>query len=384
MTKKFEVAIVGGGPAGATCAYELAKAGINVAIFDHSHPREKPCGGGLPKRFFNDFDLPKGVKKRIINWIIVEDQNGHKVKLYQKFGGVTMMRKEFDHALFKKTKKAGTFCIDKRVIEVGYKNGKWVVKTKGKEYEADFLVGADGCLSIVRNYVLGGIGKKYLAHAVGYHIPHSKSDMKKKFEDAIEFYFLGKPYLKKGYIWIFPKLDFVTVGLMTNLGTSEIRGSLEKFIKTHHAAKKILLPDKISIHSHLIPFVNSTKFYDLPTSGENWVLIGDAAGHVNPITGEGIYYAMMGGKLAAKAYLENDITKYETYWRKKFGPDLYWGSRMQSIFYDMRLLGIILKIAKRSPTMREILADIIAVREPYGDILNVVPKFIKSLFEAII
>jgi len=378
--KKFEVVIVGGGPAGSTCGYELAKAGVDVAIFDHSHPREKPCGGALPRRFFDDFEVPKGVPKRTINWIIVEDQHGHKVRLYQKFGGATIMRKNFDHALFKKAEKASALCIDKQVIDIKKKNDGWIIKTKNKKYEAKFLVGADGCPSLVRRYVLDDIPKEHLAHAVGYHIFHDGIYLKKKFENAIELYFLGKPYVQGGYIWIFPKLDYVTVGLGTMLGTADIRQSLETFIETHHAAKRIIMPEKISLHSHIIPLANSPSFYNLPTTGKDWVLIGDAAGHVNPITGEGIYYAMMGGRLAAKAYLEGNISRYEEYWRKKYGGNLYWGARMKNIFYNPKIIDIVIEMGKRSEAMREILADVIASRVPYDKlILRKLPKILPKI-----
>jgi geranylgeranyl reductase family protein len=378
--KNFEVVIVGGGPAGSTCGYELAKAGVDVAIFDHSHPREKPCGGALAGRFFDDFEVPKGVSKRIIDWIILEDQHGHRVRLYQKFGGVTIMRREFDHKLFKKAQKAGALCVDKRVTDIEEKGGYWIIKTKKRKYKTKFLVGADGCPSRVRRYVVGDISKEHLSHGIGYHIPHDGRYLKRKFENAIELYFLGKPYVQRGYMWIFPKQDYVTVGLGTMLGTAHLRQSLRVFIKNHPAAKRILMPEKISLHSHLIPFANSPSFYNHPTTGKKWVLIGDAAGHVNPITGEGIYYAMMGGRLAAKAYLEGNISAYEKYWREKYGGDLYWGTRLKNIFYNPKVIGIAIKMGNRSQAMREILADVIGSRVKYNVlVLRKLPKMLPKI-----
>ncbi|MBN2042382.1 MAG: geranylgeranyl reductase family protein [Candidatus Aenigmarchaeota archaeon] len=382
MGKKFDVIIVGGGPAGSTCAYYLAKSGAKVALFDDSHPREKPCGGGVPKRFFDDFEVPEHVPSRVIDWIIVEDQHGHMVKLPQKFGGVTIMRRDFDHSLFLKAKKSGAVCIEERVISVQEKDG-WIVKTGKGTYECDLLVGADGYPSLVRRTIMGEIPRKQLALAAGYHIPHDTVHMKKRFEDAIELYFLGEPYVKTGYVWIFPKLDYVTVGMGTALGSKNIKRSLDRFVRTHPAARRIIMPDKVDLHSHMIPLANSPRFFDLPTSGKNWVLIGDSAGHVNPITGEGIYYAMMGGKLAAKAYLEGDVKKYERYWRKEYGGDMYWGSRLKNFFYKPKVIDIAIEIGKRSDTMRDILADVIASRVSYDRLIfaKIPVSLAKIIFE---
>ncbi len=378
---RLEVAIVGGGPAGSTSGYELAKAGVDVAIFDHSHPREKPCGGALPRRFFNDFCIPKGVSKRIIDCIIVENEDGHRVHLFQKFGGATIMRRQFDYALLRKARNIGALHYDEQVTKLLKDGNFWIVETKKKKYKTKLLIGADGCPSIVRRYVIGDIPKQHLAHAVGYHIPHSAKYLDSEFGNAIELYFLGKPYVEGGYIWIFPKINYITVGLGKALGPSSIKHSLDKFINTYPSAKRILFPEKAMPHSHLLPFIDSPDFFNLPTTGHNWILIGDAAGHVNPITGEGIYYAMMGAKLAAEAFLEGDIFKFEKYWRNKYGGDLYWGARLKKIFFNPNVIHYAIEMSKYSEEIKEILADIIASRVKYDDlVLKKIPKLLPKIF----
>jgi geranylgeranyl reductase len=378
-----EVAVVGGGPAGSVCASELAKNGTDVILFDHSHPREKLCGGAISGSHIKEFKLPNNIIDRFIDWIIVENQHGHLVKLYEKNGGIVLMRKKLDYYLFQKAKTDGAKQIKKRVIDFKQERKKWILKTFNKKYKVKFLVGADGCPSLIRRKLLGDIPKEHLAHCVGYHIPHSRNHIEDKFGDAIELYFLGKPYVDLGYIWIFPKLDFVTVGLGAKLGNIQINKSLENFIKMHPKTKRLIFPQKTVLHSHLLPFVSSPHFYDLPTSGLNWVLIGDAAGHVNPITGEGIYYAMKGGKLAAKAYLENDIKLFEKYWRYNYGGDMYYGARFHNLFYNPRIMDIAINIGNKSSTMRKILADIIATRVPYDKLFKkkIFTSFPRIIFE---
>jgi len=383
--KYYEVAVVGGGPAGSVCASELARNGVNVVIFDHSHPREKLCGGAISGRHLKELKIPDNVIEREINWIIVEDQHGHNVKLYERKGGIVLMREKLDYYLFQKSKDDGAKQIKERVISFKKKKNKWILKTNKSVYKSNFLVGADGCPSLIRKKFLGDIPKEHLAHCVSYHIPHKKSHIEKKFGDSIELYFLGEPYVDLGYIWIFPKIEFVTVGLGTKLGSSQIQESLKNFIHDHPKTKRLILPKEITLYSHLLPFISSSDFYKDPITGKDWVLIGDAAGHVNPLTGEGIYYAMKGGKLAAKAYLNENIYFFETYWREEYGGDLYYGSKFRDLFYNPRLIDIVINIGNKSSKMCEILADIIATRVPYDKLFK--RKLLLSLprifFEAI-
>ncbi len=386
MIEKFEVAIVGGGPAGSTCAYELARAGVNVALFDHSHPREKPCGGAISGRIFDELKISENVIERRINWLILESPNGQRVKISHKNAGILVMRKKFDYWLLKRAIKIGAKHIKENVTNVVFKKNVWNIKTNKGTYTSRFLVGADGVNSLVRKTVSNPIPKKHMGHCVGYHITHKSEYIDGAFIDALELYFLGQPYVSIGYAWIFPKFEHITVGIGSKLGTSKLKDFLEYFLKTHSAANRIIKPKKAEIHSYLVPAVSNSKFFDLPTTGKNWVLIGDAAGHVNPVTGEGIYYAIAGGKLAANAYLEGNIQLYEKYWRKKYGEDLYWGLKIQMIFYHKNLLNFSIKIAEKSLEMRKILSEIIVPRKySYKKIfLLLLPlKFPKIIFESI-
>lgn len=366
--EEHEVAIVGAGPAGSVCAKELAKAGVDVALFDHSHPREKPCGGAIPARIFNDFKIPKEIIEREIHYIILGDDNGNYARIPQKKGGIVVLRKKFDHYWLKEAVKAGAKFYDEKVNQVE-KGKEWTLKTSKRTVKAKTLIGADGANSIVRKAVLGPIPKEHLSHGIFYHIKHSKRYMKEKFEDAIELHFIGKPHIEFGYFWIFPKLDVVNVGIASRLGTSHLKEILDKFLREHERAKRINLNDKIETFAHLIPSAASPKFFDLPTTGQNWTLIGDAAGHVNPITGEGIFYAMTDGKLSAKAYLEGDLSLFENYWRKNYGSDMYLGSRLKKFVYNQSIITRLIKAASKDRVINSIMGDMIACRQPYNKLL---------------
>ncbi|MEM0475631.1 MAG: geranylgeranyl reductase family protein [Candidatus Norongarragalinales archaeon] len=360
----FDVVVVGGGPAGSTCAEFLGKGGLRTALFDHSHPREKPCGGGVTNKAIAEFKIPKSLAERVTEKIIIESPSGDSVELSSPGGGMLVMREKFDAFLLERAKKKAAFFPEK-VLSVSRKGREWVVSTAKRKVYCSYLVGADGVNSLVRKTVYQPIPKNLLAQCVGYHIPMPREQVEALFPAAIELYFHSTRNAC-GYFWIFPKQRTVTVGTGLRLGTTGIKEMVDDFIASHPAAKRLAKPMSHHLHAHLIPFVNKASFYDEPTTGDTWVLIGDAAGHVCPLTGEGIAFAMLGGKLAAEAIVEGDLKRFEKKWRGRYGSFLYWGARFQNFFYSPRLLSLSVKLAKKSETMREFLRDVTEANESYG------------------
>jgi len=123
-------------------------------------------------------------------------------------------------------------------------------------------------------------------------------------------------------------LDIISIGVGSKLGTPGISEKLKLLIKCHEKTGRFTPRKNEKFMAYTLPFISNSNFYAMPTSGKNWILVGDAAGHVNAINGEGIYYAMKGGKLAAKAVIEGEINAYEKYWRDAFGSDLYMAAKM--------------------------------------------------------
>ena len=380
-----EVAIVGGGPAGSSCASELAKNGVDTILFDHSHPREKPCGGAITQRIFEDFEIPKNVIEKYVDWLILESPSGHRVEIHSDNLGIVVMRKKFDYFLFSQAKKL-IETVEEKVIDVKKDGIYWHIKTTGNNFKAKILIGADGCPSLIRGKVFKPIPKEFLGQTFGYHIPHKKEHINKKFKNSLELYLIGKPYLERGYVWIFPKSDCITVGIGSKLGTSQLKERLHLFLNKNPSAKRIIFPEKIKPHSHLVPFISDSSFFTERSSGKNWILIGDAAGHVNPITAEGIYYAMKGGKLAAKAIVNGNLEYYEKLWRADFGPDLFYGAKLQNLFYNTFFLDRVIRLSQKSKEIQDIITDIIASRVSYDKLfkrkifLNLPSIIVKSLF----
>jgi geranylgeranyl reductase len=286
----IQVGIVGAGPAGSTCAQVLGEAGVKVAIFDHSHPREKPCGGFLEDRVVEEFEIPKALLENEVKWSLTERFKLRTNLLFEP-SQFLVSRKDFDYYLLQRAlKNSSVTFFDEKVDQVIEEKDNWILRTNsGKRVKVKFLVGADGCPSLVRSDVYKPIPQEFLAMTVGYDLSCSSDYLEKNFaKNTVEVYY-SRQYLKKeGFIWIFPKKTTVNVGIGSRESGSKLKQALDTFVSLHPAGKR-LKNLKGRFFAHLIPAIWVKNFFDLPCSGNNWALIGDAAGHVNPIGGLGIY-----------------------------------------------------------------------------------------------
>jgi geranylgeranyl reductase family protein len=323
---RTEVIIVGGGPAGAYCAFELAKRGIYPLIFDHSHPREKPCGGVISTSVIQKFPFVEKFYSKCsgstfgdFNIITCTDIQ---VVANQKKGGFCIKRKCFDWGILKKARQNGAIFIKEKVTKIHKKRKFWLVETEKGLYSAKILVGADGVLSLVRKNTIGQISKENLAQTFGYITTSIK-------KNEVTMKYMG--YIP-GYIWILPGNNYSNIGIGSELkyGGRLLKKLLDNFIGDYYPNLQI-----ISQYAGLLPSAKNPNFFrDKPCAGENWILVGDAAGHVDPISGGGILYALWGGKLAAEAIVNNDPKSYDLKWRKEFGELLENYCENKPSFYD--------------------------------------------------
>jgi geranylgeranyl reductase family protein len=323
-----EVAIVGGGPAGAYCAYNLAENGIYPIIFDHSHPREKPCGGmisplaqeALP--FLKKLPI-EHIRRKIINLI---SPSGHKFSVILKRKEIICVsRLEFDQFLLDMALNRGAKLVKERVIDLERKGSLWKIKTSKNVYLAEKLVGADGVNSIVRRKVIAPLDKTDKGICCGYLVEGLENE-------DICFHFL--PH-RKGYIWVIPRKKNTSIGIgCTEIEhSSGLRKELDLFIRRCYPKIKML-----SKWTASIPNIKSVKILYIQTAGPTWVLIGDAAGRVHPISGEGLLYALVSGEFAAEAISKNNMLLYETLWRQGYGLKLLLATKLRKWIYKRLVL----------------------------------------------
>jgi geranylgeranyl reductase family protein len=342
-----DIIIVGGGPAGAYLGWLLAKQGLQPIILDHSHPREKPCGGGISVLAIDKFPFLKDVpepKNIDFNFGLISP-GGFSVMTSGKKGSWSLSRLIMDKYILDNAIECGCRFIPEKVIDVNQKDNIWKVKTKNAEFKARILIGADGVNSIVRKKIIGPIPKEHLGLCYGCFAVSNKKEQT----------YIKYLKNKKGYAWCFPRHDHLSIGVGTSsFNTKEIKSLFNEFKLTYYPDIKIL-----STWGAIIPNIKNDSFFKIPCSGNNWLLIGDAAGHVDSVTGEGITYALWSAELAAKAIKNKNLKSFDDLWRKQYGKTLSESCKMRDIFYNPWLADTSIKLAAKSETFSLFLYDIL-------------------------
>jgi geranylgeranyl diphosphate/geranylgeranyl-bacteriochlorophyllide a reductase len=294
----FDVVVIGGGPAGATAANDLAKAGRSVCLLDRAG-RIKPCGGAIPPQAMRDFDLPESVLANRVSSARMISPSDRKVDMPIQNGYVGLVdREHFDEWLRARaaesgaTRRTGTFEKIERDTDgtaiVVYRPGQGRNDSPSEKVRARAVIGADGANSFVgKHYVPGYETVKYVS---AYHeILRTPPD----FDGSrCDVYYQGD-ISPDFYGWVFPHGDTISVGVGTAVPGFSLRAACTEL------SRRAGLADAEILRREGAPIpLEPLKCWD---NGRDILLAGDAAGVVAPASGEGIYYAMMGGRLAAQA-----------------------------------------------------------------------------------
>jgi geranylgeranyl reductase len=313
----YDLVVVGGGPSGATAAHDAAKAGYRVALLDRAG-RIKPCGGAIPPRCVRDFDIPAELLVARVFSARIISPTDRKVDMPIPNSYVGMVdREHFDEWLRERAGQAGAdrhTGTYESITRDGY--GTAIVNYTEKDgtpgiLRARCVIGADGALSKVARDTVRGSDK--MPYVFAYHeIIKSPENSEAEFgKDRCDVYYNGK-LSPDFYAWVFPHGSTTSVGTgSANKGFS-LKGSVAELRK-----QAGLNGETIRREGAPIP-LKPLKRWD---NGRDVVLAGDAAGVVAPASGEGIYYAMLGGRLAADAamaYLRTGDARELAGARKRF------------------------------------------------------------------
>jgi geranylgeranyl reductase family protein len=354
----FDVAIVGAGPAGSRAAFHLARGGARVALIDDSHPREKPCGGGITARALVGSSvaaMSDGVPIESARFAHLD--RDATVRLGDPDGRLRLAvasRRSFDGRLVEMAREAGADLLPARTLDIERTSDGWRLTTRGEPVTARFLIGADGPASLVRRRVATPLGRRDLSIAAGYYV-HGISSRQ------IDIAFIDEP---SGYLWSFPRPDHLAVGVcaQADISTSpQLLALCGRWIDAH-------VPGGTrERYGWPIPSLTEETLRAERPSGDGWMLIGDAAGLVDPITREGIYFALLSGQLAAESLLHGSdpSAAYAERLRDTIYPELMAAARLKARFYRSRFIALLISSLQRSDRIRTIMADLVAGEQPY-------------------
>jgi digeranylgeranylglycerophospholipid reductase len=332
------VIVVGAGPAGSSTAVGALRAGADVTIVDRKTNVGIPvqCGEAIGKTGpgVAEIEIPEESIRAPLRGFRLYSPGQISVDYATKEpSGFTIDRRIFDKELFARATEAGAdSLLGARVLDLTRDNGTVtgvVVRHDGKRktLKAQVVIGADGVNSQIAR--LTGLRKSYKPDDIDSCFGYEMANCDLEVTDLMEF-LLGSEISPRGYIWIFPKGEGranVGIGIGGGVETKTAKEYLDHFLKHHDVAKRQLSNAKVI----------ETRVGALPVCGPNKtnvvdgaLLVGDAAGHVHPITGGGMGYAMVCGSIAGRVAAEctqnesvkaSDLKQYEKEWRKLYGAE---------------------------------------------------------------
>ena len=376
------IAIVGGGPAGALAGALLAAGGKNVLLFDEKLAWEKPCGGGLTHKALQRYPFlaDAGSESNPVEHCELISPSGQRVRLHMQYPVAIFSRLALNGLLLERARRAGTgvdgrvdIRVDihqERVTRIARTGVDWQLATPQCEYKASYLILAAGARNLLRPQFLSPISPSDLMVTAGYFIPGRSSTMQIQFLKGIT-----------GYIWVFPRIDHVSAGIAAKMGeisTAKLRRILERWLEEswleeHGLKANGLRLDGARFYSHILPSFRTQTFETLEVCGEGWAMIGDSAGLVDPITGEGLYYALRSAELCAGALLAGRPDEYRDRLQEDVLPELKLAARVSQRFYRGQIFGDsvlekMVSLTTQSISFRDLMSDLFAGVQGYRDL----------------
>jgi geranylgeranyl reductase family protein len=394
----FDLLIVGAGPAGSFAAELLARAGAKVALFDGRPEGEpKACGGGVTAKALKAWPQLLNAVGRTISELDLYSPSSKRLHLTLEEPFAIYSRIAFDCYLRDRARDAGAHIISEKISARKAKktDSNWCVRNDaGSEWTGAFLIGADGANSGLAKMLAGPLPPSDMEVAFGYRAPLPANDV----APTVVAFLPGWV----GYAWAFPRPDHISFGIATTQDAfkheplddllwqfmigyyQQCDGEKVKFWQSETAALA-----RPRIHEHLrataeryaarIPGLAAKTWDSRKTCGDDWALLGDAAGFADPVTGEGIYYALRSAELFAESYLNGAPLSYEKCWREDFGAELRRAAQLRRRFYGnfwgAPFTERMIDFARGHRGVKRVLGDLVAGEQGYVDLKK---KLVKS------
>ncbi len=288
-----DIIVVGGGPAGASAARRCAQLGLSTLLIDRAvFPRDKLCGGAVSEYGLSHFDFPlpaELIEREIFGARMHFGESITEVRKPRRLA-ITVSRMEFDHFLLKQAEAAGAEVLQGRPVSALTPGSRSITVSAGPDrFDCRIVIGCDGFNSLAARYVRRGHTPSEYGNCMEVYVPADEGEIDRHLNGVIHVH-LG--IARGGYGWVFPHKGYFAVGI----------GGEARYVPR---------PRQV-----LTGFLNATGFvteatmrgWPIPSGGvrretvtDRIVLAGDAAGFVDPFTGEGIGFAVRSGQLAAEA-----------------------------------------------------------------------------------
>jgi geranylgeranyl reductase family protein len=352
----YKLAIVGGGVGGSYLSWLLARNGLDTIIFDFRAPHEKLCGGGVSYKTMAKFpifaELP--CPRKVVWKASIISSKDRKVFIDFIKPLTIFNRRDLDFSLLNTARESGAHFRKERVRSFVREGDHWRIFTETGDYRAEILVGADGALSGTRKRLGLPPEKRDYFFALQCFL-----DVQRDFVTYKFFPNFG------GYLWGFPRVENLAVGVASRycgrVNINDMKEKLFHFIERYYPEQR----RKIFLRGAYIPFYSAKEIQDQGICSKNWALIGDAASFVDPISGEGIYYAAYSAEILAACIQENNLLLYQGLCRKHFGEKLLKTSQGFEYFYQTASIETIGALAEKSHAMRRIVSEMISGRIDY-------------------
>ncbi len=400
--KPYDVLIVGAGPAGSFAAELLARGGAKVALFDgRPEGTPKACGGGVTAKALKAWPQLLNAAGRTINELDLYSPSGKKLHLKLDEPFAIYSRVVFDSYLRDRARDAGAHVFSQKIsarkakrLETG-----WRLRSEdGDEWTGAMLAGADGANSAIGKMLAGPLPASDMEVAFGYRAPLPANEIAPTVVAFLPRWV--------GYAWAFPRPDHISFGIATTQDAFEHQplddllwrfmigyyrernGATVKFWQDDENAESKRVREHLSNtaerYAARIPGLAAKTWDTRRVSGDDWALLGDAAGFADPVTGEGIYYALRSAELFADAYLAGRASTYETLWREDFGADLARAAQMRRRFYGnfwgAPFTERMIEFARGHRGVKRVLGDLVAGEQGYVDLKK---KLVKSAFRPV-
>lgn len=394
----YDLLIVGAGPAGSFAAELLAKGGVKVALFDGRPEGEpKACGGGVTAKALKAWPQLLNAVGRTITELDLYSPSSKRLHLALDEPFAIYSRIAFDSYLRDQARDAGAKVISEKVSARKTKRTEsgWKLKgDSGTDWTGAVLIGADGANSGIAKMLAGPLPPSDMEVAFGYRAPLPVNDV----APTVVAFLPGWV----GYAWAFPRPDHISFGIATTQDSFKhqpLDDLLWRFMIGYYRQcegetvnfwqVETDTPETTRINEHLrstaeryaarIPGLAAKTWDSRKVCGDDWALLGDAAGFADPVTGEGIYYALRSAEIFAEAYLSGDFTSYEATWREDFGAELRRAAQMRRKFYGnfwgAPFTERMIEFARGHRGVKRVLGDLVAGEQGYVDLKK---KLVKS------